>query len=76
LLIVDGKRTVDNEFKLGLDNVQSELYNAEKELLEAGKLLLKEKEPEKFKEIKNVFNCKFISIRKRVIDVLLKLEVE
>lgn len=70
------ERSVDNEFKLGLDDIHRRLFDAEKELIEAGKTLLEGRmTKEQAEQAKDVWKCKLFSIREKVIDVLLRMEL-
>lgn len=75
LITVDewAERTTDVEFQLGWDEAFQRLVEAEEALVEAGKRLLEKRlAAEEAERIKAVWECKFASIREKVVDVLLK----
>lgn len=68
-------KTTDNEFELGFVDAQERLIKAGSRLIAAGRAYLEEKLTEEQKEnIKVVWDCKFHSVREKLINLLLRLE--
>ena len=67
------EKTTDVEFQLGWDEAFQRLVEAEKRLVEAGRRLIERRlTAEEAEKVKAVWDCKFASIREKVVDLLLK----
>lgn len=75
LITVDewAEKTTDVEFQLGWDEAFHRLIEAERRLVDAGRRLMEKRlTAEEAEKIKAVWDCKFASIREKVVGVLLK----
>lgn len=65
-------KTTDIEFEMGLDDALQRLIEAERRFINAGRKLLENDLPEIAKEIEKIWDCKFSTIREKVVNILLK----
>ncbi|MEM1798660.1 MAG: hypothetical protein QXX87_05505 [Candidatus Jordarchaeales archaeon] len=67
------ERTAENDCEMGVVEALQKLIEAENRLIEVGRRLLEERlTGEEAAEISEVWNCKLASVRKKVVDVLLR----
>jgi hypothetical protein len=67
------EKTTDIEFDLGLDTALQRLIKAEDKLIDVGRRLMEKRvTDEEAEKIKEVWDCRLISIRDKVVDVLLR----
>ena len=70
------EKTVEIEFKLGLDDAHKRLIDAKDRLIEAGRKYIESQiTKEQAEEIKEIWDCPLITIRDKIVDALLRLEV-
>jgi len=61
------------EEEIGTWEAFQKLQEAEEKLIEIAKpLLISKANPEQIKDIEKVFNCKWVSIREQVLDLILR----
>ena len=67
------EKTTDIEFDMGLDEAMERLIRAEDKLIDAGRRLLETRiTGEEAEKIREVWDCRFVTIREKVVDVLLR----
>jgi DNA polymerase III delta prime subunit len=67
------EKTVDIDFNLGLSAALQRLIRAEDKLIDAGRRLLETRiTSEEAEKIREVWDCKFATIREKVVNVLLR----
>jgi hypothetical protein len=67
------EKTTDIEFDMGLDEAMQRLIKAEDKLIDAGRRLLETRiTGEEAEKIREVWDCRFVTIREKVVDVLLR----
>jgi hypothetical protein len=67
------EKTTDIEFDMGLDEAMRKLIKAEDKLIDAGRRLLETRiTGEEAEKIREVWNCRFVTVREKVVDVLLR----
>jgi hypothetical protein len=67
------EKTTDIEFDMGLDEALQRLIKAEDKLIDAGRRLLETRiTGEEAEKIGEVWDCRFVTIREKVVDVLLR----
>jgi len=64
------------EFKLGLDDALKKLIDAKDRLIQAGRKYIETQiTREQAEKIRDIWDCRYITIRDRIVDALLRLEV-
>jgi hypothetical protein len=67
------EKTTDIEFDMGPDEAMRKLIKAEDKLIDAGRRLLETRiTGEEAEKIREVWNCRFVTVREKVVDVLLR----
>jgi len=70
------EKTVEIEFKLGLDDAHIRLMEAERKFIEAGRRYIESQiTREQAELIKDIWNCPLITIKDKIVDALLRLKV-
>ena len=70
------EKTVEIEFKLGLDDALKSLIDAKDRLIKAGRRYIETQiTKEEAEKIKEIWDCPLISIRDKIVDALLRLKV-
>ena len=70
------EKTVEIEFKLGLDDALKSLIDAKDRLIKAGRRYIETQiTREEAEKIKEIWDCPLISIRDKIVDALLRLKV-